>query len=102
MSLQLSYRFFKYPKGMVDNLLVQVDKLIILVDFVIMGMHENPSMDKDHIILLGRPFIAITKVIIDVHNLKLTMKILGDTVDCKKLYSFPIPPIFSYYYDIDI
>ena len=40
MSLQLADRSVKYPKGIIEDLLVRVDKLIVPVDFVVMEM-EN-------------------------------------------------------------
>ncbi|GJX75869.1 hypothetical protein Tco_0322680 [Tanacetum coccineum] len=38
----------KAPKGIIENVLVQIDKFIFLVDFIIMDMIEDP---KEHLIL---------------------------------------------------
>ena len=79
MSLQLADRSVKYPMGVVEDLLVQVDKLIVPVDFVVMDM-ENNFRSVEPVILLGRPFMATTKTIIDVHKGELSMNVLGETV----------------------
>lgn len=65
ISIQLADRFVKFPKGVIEDLLVQVDRLIVHVDFVVMDMESN-FKSVEPIILLGRPFIATTKTIIDV------------------------------------
>ena len=59
MTLQLADRSVKYPMGVVEDLLVQVDKLIVPVDFVVMDM-ENNFRSVEPVILLGRPFMAPT------------------------------------------
>lgn len=46
MSLQLVDISIKYGKGMVDNFLLQVDTLILHVDFVMLDMEENLFMNK--------------------------------------------------------
>ena len=93
MSLQLADRSLKYPEGIVEDVLVQVDKLIIPVDFVVLDMQENPALDREHTILLGRPFMATTKTIIDVQDGNLTMTVLGETVHFKVFDSSPFPSI---------
>ncbi|GJQ93872.1 zinc knuckle CX2CX4HX4C containing protein [Tanacetum coccineum] len=44
------------PKGIVENLLVKINKFIFLVDFVILDMVEDFRMP----IILGRPLLAIS------------------------------------------
>ena len=56
MSLQLADRSVKYPKGIVEDVLVQIDKLIIPVDFVVLDMDRENKNVEDVPILLGRPF----------------------------------------------
>ena len=46
MSLQLADRSLKYPKGIVEDVLVQVDKLIIPVGFVVLDMQENLGLGQ--------------------------------------------------------
>lgn len=76
MSIQLADRSIKFPKGIVEDLLVHVDMLIAPVEFVVMDMESN-FKTVESIILLGRSFMATTKTIIYVHDGKLSMTVLG-------------------------
>eukprot|EP00257_Ricinus_communis_P020928 XP_015580293.1 uncharacterized protein LOC107261980 [Ricinus communis] len=101
MSLQLVDRSIKYPRGIVENLLIQVGKLIILVDFMVLDMENTPARHKEQTILPSRPFMATTKTVIDVHNGKLTMTVLGETIEFKVFDSLtlsPSTPIDKYSY----
>lgn len=79
MSIQLADRSKKFPKGIIEYLLVQVDRLIVPVDFVVMDM-ESTFTTVESIIFLGRPFMVATNTIIDVHDGKISMNVLGETV----------------------
>eukprot|EP00257_Ricinus_communis_P016083 XP_015574138.1 uncharacterized protein LOC8258047 [Ricinus communis] len=85
MSLQLADRSIKYPRGIMEDLLLQVGKLIFLADFVVLDMEGTSAKDKEQTILLGRLFMATTETVIDVHNGKLTMTVLGETDKNDKL-----------------
>eukprot|EP00257_Ricinus_communis_P022605 XP_015582383.1 uncharacterized protein LOC107262244 [Ricinus communis] len=87
MSLQFANRSIKYPRGIVEDLLVQVGKLIIHVDFVVLDMENTPARDKEQTILLSRSFMATIRTKIDVLDGKLTMTILGETVEFKAFLS---------------
>lgn len=54
-------------------MLVRVDKFVFLADFIIMDF----SVDEDTLILLGRPFLATGKILIDVENQEITMGVNG-------------------------
>ncbi|CAL8119103.1 unnamed protein product [Prunus armeniaca] len=56
--LELVDHSIKYPKGIVEDILVQVNTLILPADFVVMDMEDNPYGDRVDPILLGRPFMA--------------------------------------------
>ncbi|XP_027337191.1 uncharacterized protein LOC113850866 [Abrus precatorius] len=70
MSIQLADRSIKYPKGIIEDVLVKVDKFIFPVDFVILDMDE----DTDVPLILGRPFLATAGAIIDVRDGKLILR----------------------------
>lgn len=80
MSIQLADGTVKYPKGILEDLLVQVDKVIVPCDFVIMEMNAELSKTCESTILLGRPFMATTRTIIDVSSGKLSMTVLGEKI----------------------
>ncbi|CAL1412465.1 unnamed protein product [Linum trigynum] len=63
MSIQLAYRSIVHPRGIVEDLLVKVDLFFYLVDFVILDINEDAEVP----IILGRPFLATAKALIDVH-----------------------------------
>lgn len=80
MSVQLADQSVKYHKDIIEDLLVQVDNLIIYVDFVVMDMDNDLVKFNESVILLGRPFMATRRTVIDVHNGRLSMTVLGQTV----------------------
>ncbi|XP_075474534.1 uncharacterized protein LOC142505433 [Primulina tabacum] len=76
ITLQLADRSLTYPRGIVEDVLVKVDKLIFPADFVILDMeeeHETP-------LIFGRPFLATGKALIDVHKGEITLRVGGEEV----------------------
>ena len=69
MTLQLAVRSHGYPEGKIEDVLVKVDKFIFPVDFIVLDFKANNEVP----IILGRPFLAIGKTLIDVQKGKLTM-----------------------------
>ncbi|KAL8092004.1 hypothetical protein AgCh_034328 [Apium graveolens] len=76
MSLQLADRSITYPRGIVEDVLVKVDKLFFPADFVILDFEE----DKKIPIILGRPFLATGRTLIDVQKGELTMRVQDQDV----------------------
>ncbi|GER33108.1 transposon Tf2-5 polyprotein [Striga asiatica] len=74
------YRSIRYSKGVVEDVLVRVGKLIVPVDFVVLDVGDVQENRKDHTILLDRPFMATTNTLIDVKNGTLNMTVLGKSV----------------------
>ncbi|XP_014490641.1 uncharacterized protein LOC106753353 [Vigna radiata var. radiata] len=77
MTLQLADRSIKYPHGVVEDVLVQVDKFVFPVDFVIMEMEA----DVDVPLILRRPFMKTTRVLIDVDDGKLKVRVQDEEVN---------------------
>ncbi|XP_070036947.1 uncharacterized protein [Nicotiana tomentosiformis] len=63
------------PEGIVEDILVQVDKFVFPVDFIVVKMEEN----KEVPLILGRPFLATSREILDIHDRKLILRV-GDEV----------------------
>ncbi|GKB08191.1 reverse transcriptase domain-containing protein [Tanacetum coccineum] len=61
MSLELADRSIQYPRGIVENVLIKVEKFVLPIDFVILDMPENSRIP----IILGRPFLATAQATID-------------------------------------
>ena len=60
-----------YPEGNIEDVLVKVDKFIFSVDFIVLDFEA----DKEVPIILGRPFLARGKTLIDVQKGELTMRV---------------------------
>ncbi|XP_035830928.1 uncharacterized protein LOC110866908 [Helianthus annuus] len=61
MSLSLADRSVKYPRGIIENLLVKVDKFVFPVDFVVLDMEADEKVP----IILGRPGADLVESRID-------------------------------------
>ncbi|XP_027348055.1 uncharacterized protein LOC113859495 [Abrus precatorius] len=76
ITLQLADRSYMYPYGVVEDLLVKVDKFIFLADFVILYM----EVDVDIPLILGRPFLATGRALIDVQKGELMLRVQEEKV----------------------
>ncbi|CAL8151745.1 unnamed protein product [Prunus armeniaca] len=57
-SLQFSDRSVKYPRGIIEDVLIHVDHFILPADFVILDMEEAEISGRELPLILGRPFMA--------------------------------------------
>ncbi|XP_076931816.1 uncharacterized protein LOC143597107 [Bidens hawaiensis] len=73
MSIHLAVRSMKYPRSIVENMLVKIDKFVFPVDFLILDMDE----DKNVPLILGHPFLPTARALIDVCTGRLTLRV-GD------------------------
>ncbi|XP_062085804.1 uncharacterized protein LOC133791913 [Humulus lupulus] len=71
VTLQLADRSMAHPEGKIKDMLVQVDKFIFPADFIILDYEA----DREVPIILGRPFLATGRTLIDVQNGELTMRV---------------------------
>ncbi|XP_057760640.1 uncharacterized protein LOC130981015 [Arachis stenosperma] len=71
MTLQLADRTFKFPHGVVEDLLVKVGEFIFPANFVVMDMEEEANTS----IILGRPFLTTAGAIIDVQKGELVLRL---------------------------
>ncbi|GJT09070.1 putative nucleotidyltransferase, ribonuclease H [Tanacetum coccineum] len=76
MSFELADRSIQYRRGIIENILIKVDKFVLLIDFVILDMPEDTRVP----IILGRPFLATARAMIDVFNKKITLRVGDDEV----------------------
>ena len=65
-----------YPRGVIEDVLVKVDKFIFLVDFAVLEMEEDRKIP----LILGRPFLATGRALIDVHSGNLTLQVNDEEV----------------------
>ncbi|XP_073152752.1 uncharacterized protein [Henckelia pumila] len=76
ISLKFADGSIKYPMGVVENVLVNIDKFIYLVDFVILDMDENFEV----LLILGRPFLAMNRALVDVKKRELVLRLNDEQV----------------------
>ena len=68
ITLSLADRSVKIPKGIVEDVLVKIDKFYYLVDFVVLDT-EPIANEPNHVpIILGIPFLATANAIINCRN----------------------------------
>ncbi|CAL9012117.1 unnamed protein product, partial [Prunus brigantina] len=77
--IQLADRSNAYPKGVLEDILVQVNHLIFPADFYVLEM-EDSAHSTPLPILLGRPFMKTARTKIDVFKGTLTMEFDGDII----------------------
>ena len=67
---------YKHRRGVIENVLVKVDKFLFPADFVILDMEEDNKVP----IILGRSFLAMGKAQIKVQEGELKLRVQGDEV----------------------
>ncbi|XP_023763984.2 uncharacterized protein LOC111912477 [Lactuca sativa] len=78
--IQLADRSLVHPKGVLEDVLLQVDELIFPADFYVLDMGDDDSPSSSSI-LLGRPFLKTSKTKIDVYNGTLSMEFDGEVIN---------------------
>ena len=68
ITLSLADRSVKIPKGIVEDMLVKVDKFYYLVDFMVLDTKPIATGPNHVPIILGRPFLATANAIINFRN----------------------------------
>ena len=76
VTLQLVDKSLKHPRGVIEDVLVKVDKFIFPADFIVLDMEE----DKEIPIILGIPFLATGRAMIDVKKGELKLRVQDDEV----------------------
>ena len=68
ITLSLDDRSVKIPKGIVEDVLVKIDKFYYAVDFVVLDIEPIANEPNYVPIILGRPFLAIANAFINCRN----------------------------------
>ncbi|XP_022857587.1 uncharacterized protein LOC111378584 [Olea europaea var. sylvestris] len=76
LTSQMADRPITYPKGIIEDVLMEVDKFIFPMDFVVLDMEEDEKVP----LILGRPFLVIGRALIDVQEGKLTLQVNEEQV----------------------
>lgn len=74
VKLQLVDKSYIFPRGEIKDILVKVDKFIFRTYLLVLYMED----DKDVPIIMGRPFLATRKTLIDVAPREMIMRVNED------------------------
>ena len=76
VTLKLADRSLKHPWGVIEDVLVKVDKFIFPAYFIVLYIEE----DKEILIILGRPYLATGRAMINVQKGELKLRVQDDEV----------------------
>ena len=68
ITLFLANRLIKVPRGVVEDVLVQIEKFYYPMDFVVLDTEPLKNGVNSVPIILGRPFLATTNALINCRN----------------------------------
>ena len=80
--LSLGDKSLRYPRGMIEDLIVKEEGYYFLVDFLVLHM-TSPKNVNDSTIILGRPFLATAEANIDCKTGLVVMSYGGKRVPLK-------------------
>ena len=72
--VELADKSVKHLKGIVQNVLVVIDRFTFPVDFIVIDMPMNMKIP----LILGRPFLSTARAKIDVFNRKIALRLGND------------------------
>ena len=81
ITLQLADRSVKIPRGLVKDVLVQVDKFYFSVDFVVLDTQPGVNQGTQFPVILGRPFLATANAMIHCRGGLMTLSFGNMTVN---------------------
>ncbi|XP_057719580.1 uncharacterized protein LOC130934007 [Arachis stenosperma] len=98
MSLVMADRSIKTPNGILENLLVKVGEFIFPADFVILDTEE----EGNNSIILGRPFLATARAIIDVEKGEMIFRVHNEQMVINVFKSMQHLPEQEDYLSVDM
>nr|XP_016503218.1 PREDICTED: uncharacterized protein LOC107821296 [Nicotiana tabacum] len=96
--LGLADRIVKRPSGILDDVLVHVGKFVFPSDFVILDCR----VDEEISIILGRPFLATRRALIDCETGELKMRLNDEEITFNVQKSMRRPSEFANYSLIEV
>ncbi|XP_070004639.1 uncharacterized protein [Nicotiana sylvestris] len=91
ISLQLADQTTITPECIVDDVLVRVDKFVFPIDFIVVNTEEN----KEVPLILEKPFLAMVRAILDIHDRKLMLRVGEETVTFEMNVATGVKPAAS-------
>ena len=84
--LQLADRSIKKPRGIVEDVLLQIDKFYYPVDFLVLDTHSVVNMESKIPLILGRPFLATANALINCRNGLMKLSFGNMTLEVNIIY----------------
>ena len=81
ITLQLADRSVKIPKGIVKDVLVQVDKFYFPLDFFVLDTQPMVNQGTQFPVIFGRPFLATANAIIHCRGGLMTLSFWNMTIN---------------------
>src|SRR3954464_12690982 len=88
ITLQLADRSIIHPRGIVEDVLIKVDKFIFPIDLVVLDKEEDRSIP----LILGRGFLKTARAIIDVDGGKMILRVGDESVEFHLVNKILYPP----------
>ena len=77
--LDFADRPVTYPKGIIEDVFIRVQKFVCLADLFILDVEEDHEIP----LLLGRPLLTIAGTLKDVRQGTLTLRVQGESIEFK-------------------
>jgi hypothetical protein len=68
MTLQLADRSVKIPRGIVEDVLIKVDKFYFPMNFIVLDTEPVQVIGSEIPVILGRPFLATANALINCRS----------------------------------
>ncbi|GKA33570.1 zf-CCHC domain-containing protein, partial [Tanacetum coccineum] len=81
LTVELADRTVKYPKGIAENVLVEIGRFTFPVDFIILDMPEDIKVP----LILERPFLSTARAKINVYKRKITLRVGEENIIFKSV-----------------
>nr|XP_009593493.1 uncharacterized protein LOC104090146 [Nicotiana tomentosiformis] len=94
VSLQQANQTTILPEGIIEDILVRVDKFVFPIDFIVVDMEVN----KEVPLILGRPFLCTGRAILDIYEGKLMLRAGNKKVvfQMKRIMKYPSDEASAY------
>ena len=88
MTLQLVDRSGKYPKGVLEDVLVRINTFVCPIDFAILDIEPVQDVSSQIPVIFGRPFLATINATIKIRSGVMTL-VFGNMTLNVKIFSNP-------------
>jgi hypothetical protein len=68
MTLQLADRSMKIPRGIVEDVLIKVDKFYFPMDFIVLDTKPVQMIGTEILVILGQPFLTTANALINCRS----------------------------------